>query len=245
MIKRDDFKAVHEELLAERRRSAGAPPTDEELLAFASGELNAADEARVRELLVAYPELARAVSIPFPDGDVEPLPEEVVNRQWSALQKRLHAAQPQPSRRALRIWQSTAAIAATLVLVLGGQLWKARSETEQTGPIEEVVLRPEGRRGGPAEPIPLPYGAPLVLKAYVAEGETFTEYRMDIVTTSATPRVVRSTSGLRQHDEDGAVWMLLPKDTLDAGQYRLILYGVSGEGAQRLGSYSFRVATPS
>jgi hypothetical protein len=81
MIMKSDLQAVLDELRTEDRRTRAEPPTAEEMLAYRAGELSGDEEARVRELLICWPELLRALMTPYPDDDDASLPAEVVERQ--------------------------------------------------------------------------------------------------------------------------------------------------------------------
>src|SRR5215212_5892851 len=103
MISRSDWKAVHEDMIAEDRRTLGAPPTAEELLAYTRGELAPDEAERIRELLVAYPELAQALTEPFPEedakrGDADFLSDEQVAKNWASLQQRIHGTAADAAR---------------------------------------------------------------------------------------------------------------------------------------------------
>jgi hypothetical protein len=95
MIKKIDWQTAYHELIAEGRRKLGEPPTLEELEAYSRGDLAGADLARVRRLLVYYPELANALDTPFPlpgdltPGSIESLSDEELARDWAALQEKI------------------------------------------------------------------------------------------------------------------------------------------------------------
>src|SRR5436309_6784429 len=94
MTTKSELSAANRDLIAEKRASLGDPPSAEEMLAYTRGELAPGEEARIRELLIAYPDLARTLTAPFPEG-AEPdhpdyLSEHEFARHWKALQKRRH-----------------------------------------------------------------------------------------------------------------------------------------------------------
>jgi hypothetical protein len=101
MIKKNDLDAAYRDLIAEGRQRLGEPPTAEEVAASLQGELPEKEAARVRELLVYYPELVSAHEAPilFPyegkPGDADYLSEEELARDWASLQARIHAEQEQ------------------------------------------------------------------------------------------------------------------------------------------------------
>src|SRR5207302_11169100 len=92
MTTKSELSAANRELMAEERLSIGEPPTAGEVLAYMRGELTADEKVRIRERLIAYPELVRTLTAPFPEG-AEPdhpdyLSDHEFARHWSALQKR-------------------------------------------------------------------------------------------------------------------------------------------------------------
>jgi hypothetical protein len=99
MIRKTDWEAAYLDLIAEARQKLGEPPTAEELQAYLRGDLAAPAAARVRQLLVYYPELANALDLPFPlpgegkPGDLDSLSDEELAQDWATLQARV-ASQP-------------------------------------------------------------------------------------------------------------------------------------------------------
>jgi hypothetical protein len=94
MITKSDLQKANDELLAAERARLGDPPTAGELAAYARGELAPEAEARVRDLLVAYPELTGALLEPFPTeparpGDADYLPDAEFATHWASLQQRM------------------------------------------------------------------------------------------------------------------------------------------------------------
>ena len=107
MMNRSDWNAVRDTLIADDRAKLGDPPTVDELLAYERAELSQEDADRVQQLLIAYPELARAYATPFPADDTG-LPDDIIDRQWNAFR-----AGSGPGARVLQFWRGAAAIAAT------------------------------------------------------------------------------------------------------------------------------------
>lgn len=171
MIKRTDWEAAHQDLLAEGRRRLGDPPTDDELLAFSRGELQEEEASRIRELLCYYPELARALAMPFPSpeeirpGDPDFLPNEVLEQDWAVIEARLAEEPPvpalvaaTPSKRLrwfdlsallpspLWRWRLSTAAALGLASVLGLLALQAWTDMERlTRELAEPRLNPEHR----------------------------------------------------------------------------------------------------
>ena len=155
MIRKSDWETVHEEMLAEERARLSAPPTAEEVLAYTRGELSAEEEERLRKLLVCYPDLALALTEPFPTEDPKPghphyLSEAEVTQRLVALRKTLPVTQ---GRNVLQFWRMTAALAATLALVFSVVSWWALTKRGAPRVTEVYELRPEGTRGGASSAI--------------------------------------------------------------------------------------------
>src|SRR3954468_21764565 len=147
MITKSELSDVNGKVMAENRASIGEPPTAEEVLAYTRGELTPEEEARIRERLIAYPELVRTLTTPFPEG-AEPghpdyLSDHEFARHWKALQKRR-----QRSNGRLQFWRAFSVIAATVAVVLGTMLWRAKTELKKPQAVwEQQELYPEGHRG--------------------------------------------------------------------------------------------------
>jgi len=104
VIERSDWQAAAGELSAEGLLPE--EPSDEDLLAYARGELAPEQSARVEAALASHPELLQALSEPFPlapqPGDPPPLTPQEQQEDWEKIQARLHraaAAQPAPAPR--------------------------------------------------------------------------------------------------------------------------------------------------
>src|SRR5205823_3764394 len=110
--------------------------------------------ARVRELLIAYPELARAITQPFPNEDVKEddpdfLPPSEIEARWRSFQKRIER---EPVERDVRFWRlASAALAAAVAIAFSGLLWqRAASNRDANAPrlvSEGQLLLPDGQRG--------------------------------------------------------------------------------------------------
>jgi hypothetical protein len=237
MITKSELQAIHGQLLADRRRRLGPPPSNEELFAFMRGELAAEDEARVRELLIAYPDLARAMAEPFPEesdlSDVE------LDAHWSSLQKRIHG---DPVQRRVRFWQRTsAALAAAMLLAFGGIVWQRQASVAPRMAAGAHVLFPDGQRGpGDAATLITADGDSYLLIVSLIHPRKFDKYRLELVTTSAAPRTLWSSPALRRPDND-TFRIVVPGAFLAPGRYQVTVWGVSGERQEQLSTYSLRV----
>jgi len=198
MITRSDWQAVRDAMLADDRARLGEPPTVEELLAYEAGKLSKEDAERVQQLLVAYPELARAYVAPFPPED-EQLPDDVVERQWNALRGATRGA----GARVLQFWRWSAAAAAALAIVFGAMLWQTHTASLQPHVLPEAtVLTPDGSRG-PAEPPPAvgSSGEAILLVVPIVGPTDYETYRLDLIRTPLHERVW-SSGELRRPKSD-------------------------------------------
>ncbi|MGH9422108.1 MAG: hypothetical protein ACRD3J_19175, partial [Thermoanaerobaculia bacterium] len=141
MINRSTWQSVRDTLIAGDRAKLGPPPTVDELLAYERGELSQQDAARVQQLLIAYPELARAYATPFPEDDAA-LPDDVIDHQWKAFR-----TNGSSGARVLQFWRAAAAIAAAAAIVFGAMLWQKQTLPPQPRILSEHVLTPDGSRG--------------------------------------------------------------------------------------------------
>jgi len=263
MITKSDWQAVHEKMLAEDRARLGGPPTAEELFAYENGTLSAAEEERVRELLVCYPELARTFSVPFPSDDADSddpdyLSEEELAQQWGSLQRHIHgdaAATVPPvaifpgraEARALRLWRRTsAALAAALVLTFGGMLWKAQQVTRPDGSlpaiVDETQIEEGGSRGGAGQGGLVPVSGDSVrLRLRLANAPLFVDYRLELVDLGATPPRPLWSSAAKLAQDESAFHLDVPRAFLKPGRYQVNVYGVDGPKERIEAYFPFRV----
>lgn len=243
MITKSDWEAVRDQLMAEERRRLGEPPTFEQLSAYMRGELSAAEEERMRDLLACYPELARAIAEPFPEEDAvadrEVMSDEELESRWVELEGRINGARAG----VLRFPLAWTALAASLLLVFGGVYWNTVRLRPQIVPASAAVgfeeLRNRPTRGGRTTPV--------LLTA------TDEEYRI----AATIPNTVEQTSfriGIvdAQHDKlwqseivkqpDHSIAVKIPTKFLDPGSYDIELIGVDGAGKEeKLARYPIEV----
>lgn len=239
MIRKSDWQAVQDEMIAEDRRTLGEPPTAEEVLAYSRGELAPEEEARVRSLLVAYPELTIALTAPFPTEDGEGVSEEEVSRRWKSFRAQVQPEEKKEEKTGtvLQFWRASFALAATLALVFGGLLWReTRSQPRVLGEARELFAG--GQRGGSSPPVTLDAGAPSVLIVPLYASGSFERYRLELV--GANDRVLWHSDPLKRPRDDA----FRIEVSLDAGDYRVVLHGIQGAREQELDTYPLRVKIP-
>jgi hypothetical protein len=239
MITKSDWQAVHARMLAERRQGHGDPPTVEEMLAFANGELSKEDEERVRTALVAYPELLRAVHADFDDESGEDVPEIMVERQLRALRAGLP---PATGDRRVQFWRTAAAIAAVLALTFGALLWRAQSQIGEPrlSAWQTLYLEPDGGlRGGPVEAKTFSSTADLfLLNIALLDERHFDGYRIDLVAANAKKPV---WTGNTARPDDDTFTVVVPRKSLPPGSYEAVVYGIDGTATRQIARYAFRV----
>lgn len=245
MITKSDWDAVRQQFLADERRR-GEPPTSEEMLAYMCGELSPEQEEQMRERLIGYPELVRALSEPFPEEDPSPgdpdyVSDEEMDRRWAALQSRIHGNATQGGRVFL-LWRASAFLAAAaLALVFGGLLWKAQWELRQPRVLEEQVLEPDGRRGVEDSAAVLSAnGDTVVLVVPLIGAPNFNTYRLEIVDVAGPPRVRWHIEDLRRSDNQ-SFSIVVSRKFLSPSIYQIALYGTDGAREDRVATYSLRV----
>jgi hypothetical protein len=242
MITKSELSAANSDLLTEDRLSIGEPPTAEEVLAYTRGELTTDQEARMRERLIAYPELMRTLTAPFPEP-AEPdhrdyLSDHEFARHWKALQKRRR--QPQ---RGLPFWRAFGSIAAALAVVFGALLWRAQTELKKPQAVwEQQELYSDGRRGVDGEPAKLSAdGESYLLVPMLGADVTADKLRAEISDVAANSSRMVWSSRVVRRTSNGSFVILVPRDSLKPGTYRLVVYGVTGERQEPLNAFTFRV----
>lgn len=238
MITKSEWQDVHDEMTAEDRRTLGDPPTAEEVAAYLRGELPEREETRVRALLVAYPALARTLTVPFPEEDGEPLPD--LDRHWAEFRTRIDRPRPATGGRVLQFWRAAAALAAALAVVFGALLWRAQRElAEPRAAWQIAVLEMDGHRGAaPPATIVHPAGESLVLVVPLIGSSQYRQYRLDLATGT---RTLWRSEPLRRDDDTTSFSIDVPRTFLEPGRYRVELYGVEGARQEKLATYSLQV----
>ena len=212
--KRDWDDAADAWMLAERER-LGGPPTKTEILAYQRGKLSAPEAARVRALLVYYPELT----------------SELIKTK---------PARPHSPRLFAIAASVVIALLAGLLAKSHSDLERARKPYVQT----RFELRNELTRGGQTDDAPyeLPPGekryllAPVLSKQY-----SYTQYRIDIVElTAAGPITLWSAADVRP--VEGAFELSVPNELVASGRHRIDISGIENGQAHLLESFLVRIA---
>jgi hypothetical protein len=242
MTTKSELSAANRALMTEDRLSTGEPPTTEEVLAYTRGELAPDQEARIRERLIAYPELVRTLTAPFPEA-AEPdhrdyLSDHEFSRHWNALQKRRQRPQ-----RGLQFWRAFGAIAATLAVVFSALLWRAQIELKKPQAVwAQQELYSDGRRGVEGEPTTITAEREsYVLVPMLGADVTADKLRAEISDVAANSSRTAWSSPAVRRTSSGSFVIIVPRDSLNPGTYRLVVYGVTGERQEPLNSFTFRV----
>lgn len=231
MMNENEWEAVRDALRSDDRARLGEPPTAEELLAYERGELSAEDAERVQQLLVAYPELARAYATPFPE-EAE-LPQEIVDRQW----KSFHANNG--DAKVLQFWRGFATVAAAVAILFAAMLWQKHDELLRPRVLPEGhLLSPDGGRG-PQHPhyAITPSGDSVLLVVSIIGAADYDTYRLELVrgetrlwSSEAMPATESNTFDL-----------VVPSRLLTPGTYSVIAYGLRGNAQALVATYTVDV----
>ncbi|MBV8543952.1 MAG: hypothetical protein JO093_05200 [Acidobacteria bacterium] len=241
MTTKSELSAANRELIAENRLTIGDPPSAEEVLAYTSGGLAPDQEARIRERLMAYPELVRALTTPFPEGAEADHPDYLSDhefaRHWKALQKRRQRPDGVP-----RYWRAVGAIAAALAVVLGGLLWRAEVQLRQPQAVWQLQdLYPDGQRGIGGSPNTVTAnGESYLLVPSLGSDLAVDQLRAEIVDAVNPSRPIWIGKAVPR-TPNGSFVILVPRESLKPGTYRLVVYGITGERQEPLNSYTLRV----
>jgi hypothetical protein len=226
MITKNDWDAALDAWVTEERERLGGPPTPEEVVAYTRGELADAEAARVRALLVYYPELT---SLLLDDADAPALP-----KRWTP-----HSL--------LRFMPLAAGLLIALLTVLliqsRGEL--ARSAQENRTPYVHQTryeLQALQSRGVGELPVyELPPGEERYLLALTLLSETaYERYRIDIVAISGGRSNVVSTMKTVRPAE-GTLELSVPRPLIQSGTFRIDVYGIEGDRTERVESFRIRI----
>jgi hypothetical protein len=243
MTDKSEWQELNRRLMAEQREKLGDPPTAEEMLAYSRGELSEMEEERIRELLVSYPELARAYAAPFPDewhaGNPASPPDAKTLQSWSDLQRRLGVLPARRERARFRQYVPTS-IAAALALVFFGLYVQAEGRARQLERQPAILgephrLEPGGSRG-PADTTTLndEGGEAYLLEPHLINQVRYANYRIELYDRN---RAIW-TSHTDQPNADDVFKVVIPHEFLRAGErYQLRISGLDGRKATLLGAF--------
>jgi hypothetical protein len=250
MISKEDWKSAFDEMIAEGRRRL-EPPTVEEVEKLFNGKLGEAEADRVRNLLTYYPEMARAMTMPFPEDAEGAMTDEEIAAGLADIRRKVQLP-PSPAARVprrRRIPSRTLAMAASVAVAvgLGGvAVWRLQ-RAQPAGVIK--VLYADGERGGvhrgPQEqpPIELETKTDYILKPVFRPSHAYREYRLELFDlNAATARPVWHRSGV-ERQADGSYQVELSTEDFPPGRYRLVLYGVD-DAPVPLAVYTIRLYEP-
>jgi hypothetical protein len=255
MTNNSEWQEANRELIAEERRRLGDPPTAEEMLAYSRGELSETEEDRIRDLLVAYPEIARMYGAAFPEpaqpGDPDYANDADTAAAWARFQERLGRPRTEPRRpqaegqrgRVIALRHLPTAVAAVFAMVFFGLFLlaesRARFHAQQRmaprilGSAQE--LDPDGRRGAPAPTLLRKDGEAYLLKPRLINEVRHAHYQMEL--HDAKGEVIW-TNNTAQPDQDDAFQIVVPHAFLQPGEtYHLRIYGADGDSRSEVASY--------
>lgn len=223
MITKNDWNAALDGWVADERERLGGPPTPEEVVAYTSGELPDADAARVRALLVYYPELTSLLT-----DDDEAVVVDPPARQWPWL----------PIAAGLLV-----ALLTALLLQSRWELVEQRRENDKPYVHQSRhELQSLHARGAAVDPpvYDLPANEERYLLALMVGATNYADYRLDIVEVStAKERLVWTANGIQPID--GTFELSVPRALIRTGTFRVDVYGRDSAHTERLESYRVRV----
>ena len=232
MTNKSEWQEASRRLMAEARERLGDPPTAEELEAYHRGEMTESEEERIRELLVAYPELARMYNAPFPEA---PQPGDA-----DSVAERDRRADSQRGRMLFRHFPAT--IAAAVALVFFGLFVQAENRA-RNNELPRVLgapqeLEPDGSRGPAAPTILRKDGEAYLLKPRLINQVRYPHYAIELLGRKGAIW----TNHTAQPDADDAFQIVIPHDFLAIGEtYQLRIFGVDGETRTAVGTYDVAV----
>jgi hypothetical protein len=243
MTTKSDWQAVGHNMTAGQGRQPGDPPTTEEMLAHSRGELSEADAQRVQQWLDANPDMARALTQPFPEDDAKPgdpdyLSEEELSRRWLALQKEIRPAGN------VRRFPWITALAAAVALVFAG-LYVFEVQRTRTPELFTIgqELEPVGHRRGRAS------GARTLdvtqrrndIALKLTKPAQYSWYRIEIWPAAGDPQDPLWASEPTQ-PRAGQLEMILPDRFLRPGVYSIKVLGLDERpNAELVDQYLVRV----
>ncbi|RMH15474.1 MAG: hypothetical protein D6696_20655 [Acidobacteria bacterium] len=216
--------------LAEEARSGAPHPTDDELLAYRDGELEAAAEERLQDHLVG----CRACTARLLDLDLLASPEgagEAADLELHAARREL-LARLAAGRRARLPW----AIAAVLLLAVAGlAAWIARLAAPEAPEANLAFLYLDDalRSRGAATAVELPADGEHVVMIVTPSDPTYDAYGLELL--AAGGALLLRRGGLER--DGGSLSLLVPRRMLPPGEYRVRVYGIREDDWTLLEAY--------
>jgi len=246
MTKKSEWQEANRRITAEQRERLGDPPAAEELLAYSRGELSAEEAERIRELLVAYPEIARMYAAPFPEEPEAGVAKEAIDAGLDDVRRRLGVAAIRPRVRMRHYIPTT--IAAALALVFFGLYVQAESRARDARdnpracdlPLvvsEPQELDPDGNRGPAAATLLSNDAEAYLVKPRLINRMRYPNYSIEL----RGQKKVIWTSPSVQPNGDDAFTIVIPHALLRPGRYQLRILGVDSEGKREVGAYDVAV----
>ena len=237
MVNKSDWQEAGRRLTAELRQKLGDPPTAEQLLAYSRGELSESEEERIRDLLVAYPELARMYGAPLPDEPEPDVSEEQIAAGLRNVKRRL-GIPIAPSRRVWNYIPTT--IAAALALLFFGLYVQAESRARDfprlLGAPQE--LESDANRGPATATVLQKDGEAYLLQPHLAAPIRYPHYSIELYDGN----VPLWTTHSAEPDQEDTFLIVIPHGFLRAGRtYQLRIFGMDGEARRNAGSYDVAV----
>ncbi len=254
-----DLDRALEGLFAEEHGAGGAEGhgDPEELGAYLAGELGEEAAERLRNhlegcrectALVLDLETLAAADGPAADG----VADFELAAAWRTFEERRTAAEPpaaerpvaSPAGRPTRWLQAAAAVLLLSTVGLSGWVVRLRHELAAPQPNVPVLYldqttRSEGAGGRPAGRLELEPGADtFLLMLTPTDPREFAAYEVEILAAGGEP--VWSGGGL-ELSEYGALRLGMSRRFLEAGEYRIRLYGVAGGVRELVDDYPVEI----
>ena len=230
-----------------------AHPDPERLAAYRAGELSPEEEGRVQDHLALCRECAAllldldGLAGPGFGAGADPIAKEAV---WQSLRKEIAPqARVIPLRRPVRSsprWLQALA-ASLLVATLGLSLWVASlrrtvtelSSPEANAPVLDLYASGTRGEGSPAPVLTVPSNARFFTLILNSAGQRrYERYRVEILRAGGgkvwSDRRIEPSSF-------GSFSLTLPRRAVGPGDFRVRLFGRSGETEEPIDDYAFRV----
>ncbi len=245
MQEKPDFKTS---FLAVMEESAGGHLSAEALAAYRSRELAPPDRASVHRHLSACrecAELARDLDL-FTEATAEEGNEFEVAAFLRTLKPQLTPEKPAPANS----WRLPLAVAASLVFAVAASWWLSSVVTQRA--VLAELLRPRAnvevvdlvetrseRTDSPARAGKMAANAGGVLILTPDQPGSFPAYEAGILDSAGA--LVDTVEDLEKGPRDETFTLWLPPGDLAAGDYLVLLYGISGKSSEEIARFELRV----